>query len=309
MRKILLVMIFIFSLSIFTGCDNTSNIKVDDFIMLSLDISSNGQVVQSIDFSVNSKNLENNNVDNVEENQFILNLKEQVSQIRQEFLLNFSLVYIKNPNELYKINSGLLFTNVVYNSESDSVGFNMIFTSVGAWNYYHNSSQSSSSNNDTDNNLFVSKNLSQGLFPFSAKINLGEGESIYVGERYKQRYLQALEGLSFENNLSENYNPTLIYNYSTYYGRIHSDADKEFLDSNGHTHHVWLLKSSDLTGENKISIISYNVHSGWWYILALIITLIVGIILFVIFYNKKIKNLLVVIKNKLYRRKHSIDEK
>lgn len=267
MRKIFLIMIMIFSLSFFTGCSSSQIDDVDDYIMLSLDISSNGQVVQSIDFSLNGDRLNEMEIEETEKNQFILNLQEQVKQIRNEFLMNFTLVYIANPNEEYSLNKGLLFTNVTYNSNTDSVGFDMIFTSIGAWNYYHNTTGSSqdSSQNGNDN-IFYSENISQGSFPFSAKINLGEGQSIYVGERYRQRYLQALSGLSFENEMTQNYNPTLIYNYSTYYSRLHSDADFKYTDSLGRSHHVWAVESQDLTADNKIKISSYNIHSGSWYL-------------------------------------------
>lgn len=288
MRKFALIIILIFSLSIFTGCDSSSSVEIDDYIMLGLDISSNGQIVQSLDFSVNSDYL-NEQCDEVEKNQFILNLQEQVKQIRNEFLINFTLVYIANPVADYSLNKGLLFTNVSYDSDNDSVGFDMIFTSASAWNYYHNSSQSSGAN--SNGNIFYTENLSQGTFPFSSKINLGDGESIYVGERYRQFYLQAVEGLSFENALKENYSPTLIYNYSTYYNRLHSNANVEFLDSNGHTHHVWMVENQSLTGDNTITIASYSVKSGSWYIMALVITIIVGIILYIIFDYKNIKEL------------------
>lgn len=290
MRKIFLIMIMIFSLSFFTGCSSSQIDDVDDYIMLSLDISSNGQVVQSIDFSLNGDRLNEMGIEETEKNQFILNLQEQVKQIRNEFLMNFTLVYIANPNEEYSLNKGLLFTNVTYNSNTDSVGFDMIFTSIGAWNYYHNTTGSSqdSSQNGNDN-IFYSENISQGSFPFSAEINLGEGQSIYVGERYRQRYLQALSGLSFENEMTQNYNPTLIYNYSTYYSRLHSDADFKYTDSLGRSHHVWAVESQDLTADNKIKISSYNIHSGSWYLSALIFTTILGIILYVILDYKKIK--------------------
>ena len=289
MKKILLVMILIFSLSFFTGCNKQSNIKVDDFIMLSLDISSNGRVIQSIDFSVGGDKFKQFDVSEVEKSQFIANLQNEITQIRNEFLMNFTLIYIANPKEEYKLNSGLLFSNVAYDSANDTVGFDMVFTSVGAWNYYHNtSSQNSETNNDT--NIFVSKNISQGTFPFSAKINLGDGESIYVGERYKQRYLQALDGLSVESKLKGSYNPTLIYNYSTYYSRLHSNADIEYTDEINHSHHVWMVESQNLTADNSIQITSYTIHTSSWYILALVFTIVLGFILYVILDYKNIKN-------------------
>lgn len=307
MKRILLVMVLIFSLSVFTGCNEENRTDVDNYIMLSLDVSSNGQVIQSVNFSVNSDVLDSLGVDEVEKNQFIISLQEQISQIRTEFLMNFALIYITNPNEEFSINKGLLFSDVAYNATTDSVGFDMLFTSIGAWNFYHNSSQSSNPNQEEG--LFYSKNLSQGNFPFSSEINLGDGESIYVGEHYRQKYLQAMDGLSFSGRLEEEYNPTLIYNYSTFYSRMHSDADLKYTDDIGHTHHVWLVESNSLTGDNKITIATYQVHSGAWYLFALIFTVILGIILYVILDFQRIKCYFKSKKDNYFKKKRGENKK
>ena len=289
MKKVILVMILIFSLSIFTGCNESNDLEVDDYIMLSLDLSSNGQVVQSIYFSVGSENLRNNEVEETDINQFIINLQDKVSEIRNEFLINFALIYYLSPNEEFAINKGLLFTNVSYNEQEDNVGFDMIFTSLGAWNYYHN--LTSSSNSGNEGGFLYQRNLSKGTFPFSASINLGDGEVVYVGERYRQRYIEATKGLNL-GNIEEEYNPMLIYNYSTFYSRLHSDSDFKYDDTRGHTHHVWMVEANALTSDNTITIISYRLKTGTLYILALVFTIILGVVLYIILDFKRIKGYL-----------------
>ncbi len=297
MRKLLLIMILIFSLSFLTGCgeQNIKEFNASDFIMLSLDVSSNGRIVQSLDFSVNSKRLENIGSEEEKLN-FISNLTTTIEGLRTEFLLNYTIFYIQNPNEDYKLNKGVLLTNAVYNQTTDSVGFNIIFTSLGAWNYYHDSK--GSEEKDENKNIFINKNESVGTFPFSGKIKISEDESIYVGDRYKLQYLSASQGLSFESELAKLYQPILIYNYSTYYNRLHSDADYQFVGSDGHSHHLWTVESSKLSGENKILIYSYQINVGYWYLFILIFALIFAIILYCILNYKNFKNYFKNKKNK-----------
>ena len=300
MKRFFLIMVLIFSLSIFNGCNMNDTLVLSDkdFIMLSLDLSSNGRIVQSLDFSVNSKRLNSFESEN-EEVIFLSNLSQNISELRAEFLLTYTVKYIQNPVEEYKLNQGLIITNVSYNETTDTIGFNLIYTSVGAWNYYHNTVSSDSNNESANNgnslgysNIFLTKNQSQGTFPFSSKVKISEQESIYVGDRYIQKYLQASEGLSFENQLTEDYSPLLIYNYSTYYARLHTDADYKFSDSNGHNHHLWTIECDKLSAENKISISSYTVHTGYWYLFAIIFALIFAVIIYVSIEHKKIfKNL------------------
>lgn len=303
MKKVILIIAIIFSLSFFTGCSNENvtnaqNLNFDDYIMLSLDISSSGQVVQSLTFSVNSSYIDKNAQNENEKLDFISNLVKQVSEIRTEFLFGYTIKYIQNPKEEYKLNKGLLLSNAVYNDENDTVGFNILFTSIGAWNYYHQVSSANQTNNSSQNkgeNIFLKKNSSLGTFPFSSEVKLGETESIYVGERYRQKYLSASSNLSFSQKIEKDYSPTFIYNYSTFYSRLRSDADCKLSDNRGSIHHVWAVDYDELSSENKINIYSYSINTGMWYLFALIIALLVTLIAILIAYRKEIKSF---IKNK-----------
>ncbi len=303
MKKLILIMAIIFSLSFFTGCgQSTLNLNGRDFIMFCLDISSNGRIIQSLDFSVNSDRLDNISESQEEKLSFIATLTEMVDELRREFLLNFALIYIQNPNEEYKINQGLIITNTTFNQETDTIGFNMIFTSLGAWNYYHDVKQNENDDKKEDDNIFISKNQTQGIFPFSSKIKVSEEESIYVGQRYIQKYIDCGKNFSFANEIKNLYSPLLIYNYSTYYSRLHSDADYKFTDSNGHSHHIWAVDGKDLTANNSIYIYSYNINVGLWYLFILIFSIVFAVILYIILDYKNIKNK---IKNIRFIKKHS----
>lgn len=303
MKKVILIIAIIFSLSFFTGCSNENvtnaqNLNFDDYIMLSLDISSSGQVVQSLTFSINSHYIDKHAKNENEKLDFISNLVKQVSEIRTEFLFGYTIKYIQNPKEEYKLNKGLLLSNAVYNDENDTVGFNILFTSIGAWNYYHQVSSANQTNNSSQNkgeNIFLKKNSSLGTFPFSSEVKLGETESIYVGERYRQKYLSASSNLSFSQKIEKDYSPTFIYNYSTFYSRLRSDANCKLNDNRGNIHHIWTVDYDELSSENKINIYSYSINTGMWYLFALIIALLVTLIAILIAYRKEIKSF---IKNK-----------
>lgn len=303
MKKVILIIAIIFSLSFFTGCSNENvtnaqNLNFDDYIMLSLDISPSGQVVQSLTFSVNSYYIDKHAQNENEKLDFISNLVKQVSEIRTEFLFGYTIKYIQNPKEEYKLNKGLLLSNAVYNDESDTVGFNILFTSIGAWNYYHQVSSANQPNSSSQNkgeNIFLKKNSSLGTFPFSNEVKLGETESIYVGERYRQKYLSASSNLSFSQKIEKDYSPTFIYNYSTFYSRLRSDANCKLNDNRGIIHHIWTVDYDELSSENKINIYSYSINTGMWYLFALIIALLVTLIAILIAYRKEIKSF---IKNK-----------
>lgn len=290
MKKIFLIVALIFSLFSLSGCSKSHEIDdfiAQDFVMLSIDFSSSGQITQSFDFSVNSDRYKETTKQE-EIFTFKANLIEELSEIRNEFLLSFALMYIANPNEIYKINTGVILSQVVYNQEFDTVGFNIAFTSLCAWQYYHPSTQSLDSQADAKGgNLFINKQTSLGVFPFSSSVTMSEDESkLLIGERYYQKYLNAASGLSFKEKLKEEYKPTFIYNYSVYNSKLHSDAHFQYKD-NGHYHHIWAIEKDKLTEDNKICLYSYSVNYGMWYLFAIILTLVIMLIILLVYKYKK----------------------
>lgn len=266
-----LFMILLFSFLLLPGFTNAPTARPDDFVALSLNISSTGCVTQSLKFSVGSKRLDNLTANEVEKATFIANLATAVNDLRTEFLLSFTVKYIKNPVESYAINRGLVLTNTTFDDGSDTIGFDMIFTSLGAWRYYHG--QSADSGSDTqqpDANKFISKTSSESQFPFSGSVQISENETVLVGQRYKDKYLSAASGLSFEGSLAEQYNPTFVYDYSTPFSRLRSDAQEKFKDGSGNTHHVWTVDDEKLSSDNSISLYQYKINTGWWYLTALV---------------------------------------
>lgn len=273
-----LFMILLFSFLFLPGFTSVSAAKPDDFIMLSLNISSTGQVTQSLRFSVGSQRLDSLKENDGEKVVFLTNLLSSVNELRTEFLLSFTVKYIKNPNENYAINRGLVLTSTVYNDSSDTVGFDIVFTNLGSWKYYHSQDTDDESDSQTEpsGNAFISKNSSQSQFPFSGSMQISEGQSVLVGQRYKDKYLSAAAGLSFEDVLAQQYSPSFVYDYATPFSRLRSDATEKVKDSAGNTHHVWVVKEQALSSDNSISLYQYQINTGWWYLTALAVTVAIS---------------------------------
>lgn len=274
MKRFAISMLLIISLSFLYGfAPKTTAVEGDDYIMMSLDISSNGQIVQSIDFSLNSERLSKHSKSVKEELDFKNSLVKQIETIRNEFLFGFALTYLASPNEEYKINKGVVLTTVALDQENDSVGFKMGFSSLNAWNYYHSSKEGEKE--DKKQNIFLNKVESKGVFPFSAQMKISETQSISVGNRYKNLYLSAGQNLSFSEVLNVEYNPIFIYNYSSFNRKLHADSDYSFTDNAGHLHHLWLVDGQSLNENNSINIYYYIINKGVWLIFAITIPLLI----------------------------------
>ncbi len=273
----------IFSLSFLFGFAPAPKTIGEDFIVLSLDTSLNGRTVQSFNFSINSKRLNNLSASVKEEVDFKNNLKKQVEVIRNEFLFSFALVYLQNPIEEYKINQGVVLTPVAINSQTDTIGFQIVFATGGVWNYYHHTKVEQKINDKE--NIFLNKIASEGIFPFSAEVKISEKQTITAGERYRQMYLASAQGLSFENALQAEYKPIFIYDYSSSNKKLRSNADMTYTDNAKHYHHVWAEENCQ--NADKTYLYFYNINKGVWLAFAIALPLLcMGIAIGVIKYKE-----------------------
>lgn len=269
MKKYIIIILLIFPLLFLSACDKRE-IKIDkNFIMLSIEQNANGTSKQSIVFGVNSDFLRENSKNIQEELQFKQNLLKNVENIRNEFLFSFALIYMQNPVEKYKINQGVVLSQVGYNADGDYIGFEISFTSLGAWQYYHpsNKSQENNQKNSKNDNIFYKKQINMGNFPFSSSLSDGSN----VGEKYKSCYISSAKGMSFENKIKDQYKPDFVYNYCTFYPKFHSNADVEFKGTNNQYYHIWL--ENDLKNCKNIELILVTIYKGWWIFFALLIPL------------------------------------
>ena len=105
------------------------------------------------------------------------------------------------------------------------------------------------------------------------------------------------QGIEFTFDINQ---LNLAYDYAVLYtdaqvARIRSDADQEYIQTEtnlatGATyqmkHFVWYY---DADGDNTITLFSYSIHSVAWYVTALIIVVIFGVVLYIVYLIKKSK--------------------
>ncbi len=295
MKKLVLAIILIFSLSFFVGCQKQEKINIsDNFIMVSLEQASNGGMVQSIRFSLNETMIKDISASLQEEVNFRRNLIKQVENIRNEFLFGYALKYVSNPIDEYKINQGVILTDVSYQSSGDFVGFEVVFTSSGAWNYYNFSEKTDdeiSQSKKYNGNIFMKKIVNKGIFPFSAQVKTEKGQQM-VGEIYKERYLSAAKGLSFEKKLGEIYDCQFIYNYGTMSQKLKSDAKLQYYGNDKKYHHVWIVDDDELKTDNTMTLSITQINKGWWIFFALLIPVFTSAVTIIIikFKNRNVKS-------------------
>ncbi len=269
MKKFAVFIVLILSCFMFVGCGQRLP-SSNEFILLSVENKASGQIVQSLNFSLGSEKLKENGVKAEDVEKVKAKLTKNIETFHAEFYLNFALVYNENPKEEYQLGKGLIFTDVAYNKQADSIGFSMTFTSNEAWKYYHESNGESSGNEFEYG--FMITTTSTGEFPFSANIETSSGQ-ITVGQRYMNAYLDALNFA----NVTLKYTPDLVYDYATAESRIKSDSEYYFADGELY-HHVWLRSSETYKENNKITLRVVQANRGVWYVLILGVTLLgVGI--------------------------------
>ena len=273
--------IFILVLSItFLGCARETNeVNVNgDCIGLSLTVCD--EIVQTISFSVNSQKIRTEAKNEGEYQKFLKALIKSVDELRMQILFGVAMKYIQYPNEQYKINNGVLFSQTIYDSENDTVGFSVRFASLDVWSFYHQ--QNKGEQRVGNEKLFVDKIENNSLFPFCEK----DLNGTTVGESFLNRYTSAGSGLSFEENKKKNYSPRFVYSYIVPNLRIKSNADYKACFGEKACH-VWVIENTEKETEKMVSIWCYEVYTAHWLIALFIAVIFIVFISLIILKFKK----------------------
>lgn len=253
-------------MSFLVGCNpqkNTTQIS-GEYILLA--ISNNGNsICQSLRYGVDKEKMAKISSSLKEELEFRKSLLSKIETLRNEMLMSLAILYLQNPIKEFRLNSGVVLTNVAFDDQNNCAGFDVIFTSNDAWKYYHNSEENEKSDKK---GIFIDKQVSHGVYPFSLKM---KEDNRLVGERYKDIFLSALSGFSFEEEVKKEYSPQFLYLYSTPYQRIKSDATFSYRGNNLY-HHLWVKESLNENDEITLSITT--IYYGWWILSVLVIALI-----------------------------------
>lgn len=264
MKKIMFLSLVVFSLFFLTSCKSESIELKKDYISFSC--IAKERVTLEIEFGFDDERLSNYPREEVQ--QFKLNLKKNVENLRNEFLILHALQYTQNPIQEYAINKGVFLSPVA--CRENSVGFLIEYSSLSAWQFYNSSSKDNqqSSNKYCSNFYLVRKIENTGKFVFAQTMSNRKT----LGEKYKEMYLSALSSLTFESIEIRQYNPCFVYDYATTSSGLRSDAEKQVVSSQLY-HHVWIKEGNNFA-DAKICLWQYDVNYGLWQFLAMAICLI-----------------------------------
>ena len=298
MKKYLIIFLIpIFLIPLFTYNVSYSEAKnstiIDDFILLSLDFSQNP--TQSIEFSISNDLFDKCSMNENDRVGFVDNLIKKVDTIRTEYLLNLTLKYIQNPIEEYKLNKGVVLSQVVYNETLSIVGFKIIYNGFSAFNYYN--SNGNSSNLKNDGNIFINKYVSKSIFPFCKNIVLPTGTET-LAQRYKDIFISTANNTDYYQKISENYNPVFVYDYVTLGNGITSNANYE-IKNGDYKHFIWTVKEENISSNPNIELTLTIINRGWWFLLALIVVTILLFLLILFIYRKEVYNFFHLIRLKI----------
>lgn len=260
MKKIIFLILILSSLFFLPACEQKKVDINDDYIAISC-LSIDDGVTMGVEFGFCGERLKNYSKSDVV--MFKEKLKTNVENLRNEFLITLALKYTQNPIKEFAINRGVVLSQVKI--EDNSARFSIRYTSVSSWNYYN--SQGAKEAVQDEEFYLIKKVKSEGEFPFSATLSNGTT----MATKYKNIYLSALEGLSIEESEEKSYCPQFIYDYTTTASRLKSNAD--IVTSGSVNRHIWVKEESELE-DREILIWQYQVNYPFWYLFAILLTII-----------------------------------
>ena len=269
MRKIILVLFAFLLPLILVGSgeafaqeqekQTTGSIKIQTLVY------ADGSVSQGFFFSLNSSLLKELGASESDIVLFSSSYSTKINHLRNLLVASFYSIYMQNPDEQFAIgDGGGLEFGAVKLYDEQTIGFQMLFTSSEAWQYYHPSSNQGDKEEGEEsgeNIEFITTKTSSGEIIFSQNLS---STNQTVGEYLTNLYLDSCEQISI--NAQDIYYPLLVYEYGVSSSKIHSNADSIFYSELGLYHHVWQRTLDNYQSENQISIYIKQVNKQWWYL-------------------------------------------
>lgn len=285
--KIIFLSTIMFIIILFSGC--SSNVSVG------LNVMPDGSVVQS--YSVNFDKQELSQLYSDEEIDTIYEVtKTYINDYLKTTLLSVKEFAFENGyNEISWALNPPVKCELSESKDTLQIKGNIIFIDV---NFYRSYNKYLSGDEGTDTET-TSNTTIEGLF-YDKIIFMESTNPVANSDTLNSVYTQiqqrlSIKGIDFTFDVND---ATVYYDYAVPYSdaqvnRIKSNADKEYLTSetnanNGDSyimkHFVWKYNSD---GDNTITLYGYKINSVAWYLTALIMVVIFGLILLVIYFTKK----------------------
>lgn len=157
-----------------------------------------------------------------------------------------------------------------YSSDSIVYTISLRFLTLQAYNYFNDVYPDTEveDTSTTENHLFFNKVITTQNSPYYDLKNNSIAK--YFDEYFGDYY--SLSDMEY------------YFSYSTPDQKLYSDATQVATDANGNAVHIWKFSASDLESENggKITTYKIKVKAYMWYVLALIVSLACGVVLYVV---------------------------
>lgn len=263
-KLLLIIAIFMVSISIFTGCSSVSYGIVQY---------ADGQILQSISINLDKTELEEKGYDVTEKQIQIKDILEDLfTNLKNDFILRMA----SNQTICEQVLSGVKKASQV-DQDSHTIVLQLLFNNITNYKYFYNIQAS------TDNENIVTE------YPFYNVITTKTHTQFYnyKANPYYQDAEQKVIALFKEGDFT-----IQDVNFNYCYGlpvesKYTSNADY-VVTQNGTDIHIWKLKSDELNKE--IEFYRLQVKPLLWYVLAVALTLILLVILVIIVIVKKFTN-------------------
>ena len=157
-----------------------------------------------------------------------------------------------------------------YSSDSIVYTISLRFLTLQAYNYFNDVYPDTEveDTSTTENHLYFNKVITTQNSPYYDLKNNSIAK--YFDEYFGDYY--SLSDMEY------------YFSYSTPDQKLYSDATQVATDANGNAVHIWKFSASDLESENggKITTYKIKVKAYMWYVLALIVSLACGVVLYVV---------------------------
>lgn len=287
-KKVLLVamaFVLIFCGITFSSCGEKV-ILPSSAISLSMMTNSDGTIIQEIDFSLQTQRLKDLQVNERMIREIKSNFLSSLNMLKNEFLINFLLIYSSNPSEEYKIGENLLISEPYLDEDADVAGFKIVYKSIAVLQYFQTGkAQDDQLLGKTIPVKFYSHTESQGKFPFAGEYVNRMGENLTVGERYLGIYNNCFNKTISNDLCAQLGVPSFVYDYAAPFSNLRTNADIEV--QNGQMfHHIWVRDAQNFK-DGVIELSTTVVYSGWWYLTLLVAAIVIFALGLVIIKLKK----------------------
>lgn len=197
---------------------------------------------------------------------------------------------LNNDAYLAQVEKETIYNNVSVEAKVDAFNSNEIiykekFANVESYYYFINYNPEVDEDNETtlEKSFLVNKYCQKTKTIYSLKDAEGNNVTLSFLNEMKN-YIISQFGTTVYQSMKM---PTLSYSYISSNDKMHTDADKVTIRSDGKKMHTWDISTDNL--EREIIFYTTVPRREIWYMFALLITAIFMVVLAVVFHNKKKK--------------------